>query len=70
MLGISHTKNTMVGSAYVRGVSGGERKVRFLPSCPLGYEFRELTFLFPPACIYRRDGSFFPLFLAAAFEPH
>lgn len=27
MLGISHTKNTMVGSAFVRGVSGGERKV-------------------------------------------
>ncbi|GAA5923733.1 uncharacterized protein JCM15063_003745 [Sporobolomyces koalae] len=26
MLGISHTKNTKVGSAYVRGVSGGERK--------------------------------------------
>ncbi|GAA6025142.1 hypothetical protein JCM11491_000230 [Sporobolomyces phaffii] len=26
MLGIPHTKNTKVGSAYVRGVSGGERK--------------------------------------------
>jgi ATP-binding cassette subfamily G (WHITE) protein 2 (SNQ2) len=26
MLGIPHTKNTMVGSAFVRGVSGGERK--------------------------------------------
>ncbi|WAQ82669.1 hypothetical protein PtA15_3A32 [Puccinia triticina] len=26
MLGISHTKNTMVGDAHVRGVSGGERK--------------------------------------------
>ncbi|SCZ91281.1 BZ3500_MvSof-1268-A1-R1_Chr1-2g01305 [Microbotryum saponariae] len=26
MLGISHTKNTKVGSAQVRGVSGGERK--------------------------------------------
>jgi hypothetical protein len=26
MLGISHTKNTKVGSAVVRGVSGGERK--------------------------------------------
>lgn len=26
MLGISHTKNTKVGSAEVRGVSGGERK--------------------------------------------
>jgi ATP-binding cassette subfamily G (WHITE) protein 2 (SNQ2) len=26
MLGISHTKDTKVGSAYVRGVSGGERK--------------------------------------------
>ncbi|BGP44752.1 ATP-binding cassette transporter snq2 [Rhodotorula kratochvilovae] len=26
MLGISHTKNTQVGSAFVRGVSGGERK--------------------------------------------
>ncbi|KWU42587.1 hypothetical protein RHOSPDRAFT_20945 [Rhodotorula sp. JG-1b] len=26
MLGISHTKNTKVGSAAVRGVSGGERK--------------------------------------------
>lgn len=26
MLGISHTKNTKVGNAYVRGVSGGERK--------------------------------------------
>ncbi|KAI9610863.1 hypothetical protein H4Q26_008707 [Puccinia striiformis f. sp. tritici PST-130] len=26
MLGISHTKNTMVGDAQVRGVSGGERK--------------------------------------------
>ena len=26
MLGISHTLNTKVGSAYVRGVSGGERK--------------------------------------------
>ncbi|WAR53515.1 hypothetical protein PtB15_3B23 [Puccinia triticina] len=26
MLGISHTKNTLVGDAYVRGVSGGERK--------------------------------------------
>ncbi|GJN91548.1 hypothetical protein Rhopal_004571-T1 [Rhodotorula paludigena] len=26
MLGISHTKNTKVGSAFVRGVSGGERK--------------------------------------------
>lgn len=25
-LGISHTKNTMVGNEYVRGVSGGERK--------------------------------------------
>lgn len=26
MLGIAHTKNTVVGSAWVRGVSGGERK--------------------------------------------
>ena len=26
MLGMTHTKNTLVGSAYVRGVSGGERK--------------------------------------------
>lgn len=26
MLGISHTKNTLVGNAQVRGVSGGERK--------------------------------------------
>lgn len=26
MLGISHTKNTLVGDAQVRGVSGGERK--------------------------------------------
>ncbi|PLW16757.1 hypothetical protein PCANC_12310 [Puccinia coronata f. sp. avenae] len=26
MLGISHTKNTLVGDAHVRGVSGGERK--------------------------------------------
>ncbi|GAA5873664.1 hypothetical protein JCM8547_002670 [Rhodosporidiobolus lusitaniae] len=26
MLGIAHTKNTMVGNAHVRGVSGGERK--------------------------------------------
>ncbi|ORY59909.1 pleiotropic drug resistance ABC transporter [Leucosporidium creatinivorum] len=26
MLGISHTKNTKVGNAFVRGVSGGERK--------------------------------------------
>ncbi|KAI9613839.1 hypothetical protein H4Q26_009689 [Puccinia striiformis f. sp. tritici PST-130] len=26
MLGISHTKNTLVGNAWVRGVSGGERK--------------------------------------------
>ncbi|PLW16743.1 hypothetical protein PCANC_12308 [Puccinia coronata f. sp. avenae] len=26
MLGISHTKNTMVGNAEIRGVSGGERK--------------------------------------------
>ncbi|GAA5828045.1 hypothetical protein JCM11251_005707 [Rhodosporidiobolus azoricus] len=26
MLGIPHTKDTMVGSAFVRGVSGGERK--------------------------------------------
>ncbi|GAA5932006.1 hypothetical protein JCM1841_003594 [Sporobolomyces salmonicolor] len=26
MLGIPHTKNTKVGSAFVRGVSGGERK--------------------------------------------
>ncbi|KAJ5147844.1 ABC multidrug transporter atrF [Penicillium atrosanguineum] len=26
MFGISHTKNTMVGNEYVRGVSGGERK--------------------------------------------
>ncbi|KAL8291281.1 hypothetical protein RQP46_002259 [Phenoliferia psychrophenolica] len=26
MLGISHTRDTMVGSAFVRGVSGGERK--------------------------------------------
>ncbi|KAJ5719667.1 ABC multidrug transporter atrF [Penicillium malachiteum] len=26
MFGISHTKNTLVGNEYVRGVSGGERK--------------------------------------------
>ncbi|KAA1138815.1 hypothetical protein PGTUg99_015044 [Puccinia graminis f. sp. tritici] len=26
MLGISHTKNTLVGNAQIRGVSGGERK--------------------------------------------
>ncbi|GAA93595.1 hypothetical protein E5Q_00239 [Mixia osmundae IAM 14324] len=26
MLGITHTKHTLVGSAFVRGVSGGERK--------------------------------------------
>lgn len=26
MLGIAHTKNTKVGNAFVRGVSGGERK--------------------------------------------
>ncbi|KAI9371483.1 ABC-2 type transporter-domain-containing protein [Aspergillus egyptiacus] len=26
MFGITHTKNTLVGNAYVRGVSGGERK--------------------------------------------
>lgn len=26
MLGISHTKGTKVGNAYVRGISGGERK--------------------------------------------
>ncbi|KAK4699639.1 hypothetical protein P7C70_g6621, partial [Phenoliferia sp. Uapishka_3] len=26
MLGISHTRDTMVGNAFVRGVSGGERK--------------------------------------------
>lgn len=25
-LGISHTKGTLVGNEYVRGVSGGERK--------------------------------------------
>ena len=42
MLGISHTKNTKVGSAAVRGVSGGERKrvsiaemvsLRLCPTC-------------------------------------
>ena len=26
MLNISHTKNTLVGDAFVRGISGGERK--------------------------------------------
>ena len=26
MFGITHTKNTLVGNAYIRGVSGGERK--------------------------------------------
>ena len=26
MFGITHTKNTLVGDAFVRGVSGGERK--------------------------------------------
>ena len=26
MLSITHTKNTLVGNEYVRGVSGGERK--------------------------------------------
>ena len=26
MLNISHTKNTLVGDEFVRGVSGGERK--------------------------------------------
>lgn len=27
MCGLSHTRNTKVGNDYVRGVSGGERKV-------------------------------------------
>lgn len=26
LLGLSHTKNTVVGDAFVRGVSGGERR--------------------------------------------
>ncbi|KAL4942403.1 hypothetical protein BDV06DRAFT_164360 [Aspergillus oleicola] len=26
MFGISHTKNTIVGNDFIRGVSGGERK--------------------------------------------
>lgn len=26
MLNITHTKNTLVGNEFVRGVSGGERK--------------------------------------------
>lgn len=28
MFNIEHTKNTIVGNPFVRGVSGGERKVR------------------------------------------
>jgi ATP-binding cassette, subfamily G (WHITE), member 2, PDR len=38
MCGLSHTKNTKVGNDFVRGVSGGERKVRALSNLP--YESR------------------------------
>lgn len=34
IFGLASVKNTKVGNDYVRGVSGGERKVRFIPySC-------------------------------------
>jgi ATP-binding cassette subfamily G (WHITE) protein 2 (PDR) len=35
--GLTHTKNTKVGNDFIRGVSGGERKVRAIIDCL--YEF-------------------------------
>ena len=37
MFGISHTKNTVVGNEFVRGVSGGERKRVSLSEAFTGY---------------------------------
>jgi hypothetical protein len=50
MLGISHTKNTKVGSAVVRGVSGGERKVQATSRVVPGSDSRTSRHLHSKTC--------------------
>lgn len=60
MLGIAHTKNTLVGDEFVRGVSGGERKrvsiaeMMATGACTLSLSLFRLLRLMPMSTFRRR----------------